>query len=96
VTKRYAEPIDVEAPEGTVEAFWWRGKRYAVRQIHCRWRESGGWWATDDGDRPWTGGDTREIVRLDAVPMTNGLRAGTYELARDLRTGTWVLFRVLD
>jgi hypothetical protein len=44
MSKRYEEPADVEAPEGSIEAFWWRGKRYWVRQVLCRWREASGWW----------------------------------------------------
>jgi hypothetical protein len=97
MSKRYGEPIDVEAPEGSVEAFWWRGKRYQVRQVLGRWREAGGWWeGSGEEDKPWLADDAREIVRLDAVPMTNGLAPGTYEIARDLRNGTWTLFRVMD
>lgn len=96
MSKRYAEPIEVEAPEGSVEAFWWRGKRYAVRQVLCRWREAGGWWDDPSDSHPWAAGDAREVVRIDAVPMTNGLAPGTYEIARDLRTGSWSLFRVWD
>src|SRR5439155_11897432 len=50
MSKRYEEPADVEAPEGAIEAFWWRGKRYYVRQVLCRWREASGWWEpTGDG-----------------------------------------------
>src|SRR5438309_11586347 len=97
MSKRYGEPIEVEAPGGSIEAFSWRGKRYTVRQIHCRWREDGGWWeAGGEIAQPWTAGDAREIVRLDAAPLTNGLRAGTYEIARDLRSGAWTLLRVWD
>jgi len=97
MSKRYGEPIDVEAPEGMVEAFWWRGKRYGVRQILCRWREAGGWWeASGAEERPWLAGDAREIYRIDAVPATNGLAPGVYEIARDLRSGSWTLFRVWD
>jgi uncharacterized protein DUF6504 len=97
MSKRYGEPIEVEAPEGSVEAFWWRGKRYHVRQVLCRWREASGWWqAAADVDKPWLAGEEREIIRLDAVPISNGLAPGTYELARDLRAGTWTLFRVWD
>jgi hypothetical protein len=97
MSKRYEEPIDVEAPDGAVEAFWWRGKRYAVRQVLCRWRESGGWWeGGGDTSQPWLAGDDREIWRVDAQPATNGLPPGTYELSRDLRSGKWTLFRVWD
>ena len=97
MSKRYAEPIDVEASDGSVEAFWWRGKRYHVRQVLCRWREAGGWWrASGEQDKPWTADDAREVLRLDAKPMTSGRAAGTYEIARDLRTGAWTLFRILD
>lgn len=94
MSKRYEEPIEVEAPVGPPEAFRWRGRRYRVRQVLCRWREAGGWWATcARSDKPWLAGDTREIVRLDA---TLGSSAGAYEIARDLRTGAWALLRVLD
>jgi len=97
MSTRYEEPIDVEATDGSVDAFWWRGKRYQVRQVLCRWREAGGWWtSTEDADRPWLSGDAREIIRIDAVPITSGRAPGTYEIARDLRNGAWTLFRVLD
>jgi uncharacterized protein DUF6504 len=111
MSRRYEEPADVEAPEGTIEAFWWRGKRYYVRQVLCRWRESSGWWepagegsgAQRNGSppvngaaQPWARGEAREIWRVDAQPETNGLPPGTYELSHDLRKGTWSLFRVWD
>jgi hypothetical protein len=97
MSKRYREPIDVEATDGSVETFSWRGKRYRVRRVLGRWREAGGWWsAENDADRPWLSGDAREIVRIDAVPMTSSRSSGTYEIARDLRDGTWTLFRILD
>lgn len=94
MSKRYQEPIDVEAPEGMLEAFWWRGKRYGVREVLCRWREAGGWW--EQSDKPWSSGEAREIYRIAAVPATNGLAPGVYEIARDLRSGAWSLFRVWD
>lgn len=94
MSKRYQEPIDVEAPEGMLEAFWWRGKRYGVREVLCRWREAGGWW--EQGDKPWSSGEAREIYRIAAAPATNGLAPGVYEIARDLRSGAWILFRVWD
>lgn len=107
MSKRYEEPADVEAPEGSIEAFWWRGRRYHVRQVLCRWREAGGWWeATGDTAQPWARGDAREIWRVDAQPEGNGngrhpagsklSRTGTYELCHDLRKGSWSLFRVWD
>ena len=95
MTKRYGEAIEVEVPDGSVEAFWWRGKRYQVREVICRWRESGGWWLDADA-KPWSAGDEREIYRIDTAPTTNGLAAGVYEIARDLRTGSWTLCRVWD
>ena len=110
MSKRYEDPIDVEAPEGAIEAFWWRGKRYYVRQVLCRWREADGWWESNgDGgagglvgtspverSQPWARGDAREIWRVDAQPETNGLPPGTYELSHDLRRGTWALLRIWD
>ena len=75
----------------------WRGKRYRIHRVLGRWREAGGWWhADDDADRPWLSGDAREIVRIDAISVTSGRGSGTYEIARDLRNGSWTLFRVLD
>ena len=96
MSKRYGESIDVEASDGAVEAFTWRGKRYRVSQVVCRWRESGGWWQSTDATKPWLGGEAREVVRLDASPVTNVGAPGIYEIARDLRAGTWTLSRVLD
>jgi hypothetical protein len=97
MSKRYEEPAEVEAPEGAIEAFWWRDRRYHVRQVLCRWRESSGWWdAPGDTAQPWARGDAREIWRVDAKPEMNGSPAGTYELCHDLRRGTWSLFRVWD
>jgi hypothetical protein len=95
MSKRYRDPIEVEAPEGGIEAFWWRGKRYQVREVICRWRETGDWWR-DTEQRPWAAGESREMYRIDTAPTTNGLAAGVYEIARDLRSGAWTLFRVLD
>lgn len=94
MTKRYGDPIEVEAPEGSVEAFRWRGKRYGVRQVLCRWREAGGWWNSPGAEQPWRAGEAREILRVDA--MTSGGARGVYEIARDLRTGAWTLDRVWD
>jgi len=97
MSKRYGETIEVETSGSSVEAFWWRGRRYQVRRVLSRWRETGGWWrASGETEKPWLAGDAREIIRLDAVPTTNGLAPGTYEIARDLRAGTWTLFRVWD
>lgn len=97
MSKRYGDPIEVEAPKGSVEAFWWRGKRYSVREVLCRWREAGDWWTdVSDTAKPWQAGESIEVYRIEAVPMTNGLAAGVYEIARDLRKGSWVLYKVWD
>jgi len=96
MSKRYSEPIEVEAPEGPIEAFWWRGKRYQIREVLGRWREDGSWWLAPDGAPPWAAGSSLEVVRVDTAPTTNGLAAGVYEIARDLRSGTWRLCRVWD
>ncbi len=97
LSKRYAEPVFVEAPDGMLEAFAWRGKRYLVRQILCRWREASDWWEPgSEAAKPWARGESREIWRIDAQPETNGLPPGTYELSRDLRSGAWTLYRVWD
>ena len=100
MAKRYHETVEVEAPDGQIEAFTWRGRRFAVRQVLGRWRETGEWW--DSGsDRPWAGAQTAEILRVDAersasvggVVRRDG---GTFELRHDLRSGAWSLHRVYD
>ncbi len=93
MSKRYREPVDVDAPDGSIEAFWWRGKKYVVGRVLSRWRETGGWWSAAQTDKPWTSGEDREIVRIHA---RCGRATGTYELARDLRNGSWLLDRVWD
>lgn len=92
MSKRYQDPIEVESSNGSPRAFFWRGKRYQIRQILTRWRESGGWWDSTSSEQPWLNADSKEIVRVDAIGRTRG----TYEIARDLRTGAWTMFRVLD
>ena len=92
MSKRVGEPIDVEGSAPTIEAFWWRGTRYQVRRVIGRWRETGGWWTGTDGQAPWAAGRACEILRVDAV----GRARGVFEVARDLRSGSWVLHRVLD
>lgn len=103
MSKRYLDTIEIEASSGTIEAFLWRGKRYIVRRVLARWRETGGWWRGSETDRPWAGGHAHEIVRVDAVALgpldprgtARGAR-GVYEIARDLRSGAWSMRRVLD
>ena len=91
MSKRYAEVVEIETTGGALQAFWWRGKRYTVRRVLGRWREAGGWWTSTTGtDRPWTAGESRELVRV----QTGG--GGTYELGRDLRSGAWMILRVWD
>ena len=92
MAKRYQEQVEVEAPDGQIEAFWWRGRRYGVKQILGRWRETGEWWAAEQAS-PWAGAETAEFVRIEAA---GGARGGTFELARNLRTGAWSLHRVYD
>lgn len=89
MSKRYLQVIEVEAPSGSVRAFWWRGRRYGVRRILARWRETGGWWKAA-ADAPWAGESSREILRVQAAG------GGIYEIARDLRTGAWSMHRVYD
>lgn len=90
--KRYHESVEVDAPDGKLQAFTWRGHRYGVRQVLGRWRETGDWWASGS-DSPWAGAQTSEVVRVDAA---GGGRGGTFELLHDLRTGAWSLHRVYD
>ncbi|MGH2830994.1 MAG: DUF6504 family protein, partial [Actinomycetota bacterium] len=69
MSKRYEEPADVEAPDGVVAVFWWRGRRYRVGAVLSRWREAGGWWeSAADTAQPWARGDSKEIWRVDAAP----------------------------
>lgn len=90
MSKRCGEQIEVEGSTGGLEAFWWRGKRYRVRRVLARWRETGGWWLGEEARAPGMRGEALEYLRVDTLP------GGAYELARDLRTGAWTLARVWD
>ena len=79
MSKRYDEPADVEeGVDAGIEAFWWRGRRYRVRQILSRWREAGGWWeSAADTAQPWARGESKEILRVDASPDPHSVSAET-------------------
>ena len=104
MTKRYDEPIEVEAPlvdDGAPTAFSWRGRPYEVDQHLGCWREAGEWWngsALRD----------REYHRLLARPagsLATGdvdadgfLRSAgaVYDVYRDRARGGWRITRVWD
>ena len=47
MAKRYDEDVVVERDAGMPAVFFWRGRRYEVRDVIGRWRIEGRWW--EDG-----------------------------------------------
>ena len=90
MTRTYGEPIEVRCRDTAPDQFLWRGRLYAVRDVHAHWVEAGAWWR-----RPRTGLDDgeREYWRVEAG---SGLGTGVYELCLDSGRGEWVVARVID
>jgi hypothetical protein len=81
MAKRYDEDVVVERDAGMPAVFFWRGRRYEVRDVIGRWRIEGRWW--EDGR-------DREYWRVEA---RGGVVIDLYE---DRRGGRWHLERLWD
>lgn len=115
MSRRHADPVEVclrAAESGPVpDQFWWRGRRYLVREVLSRWTESGSWWTgtairalTDGGTVPGTGPgavDDRATQWWRVEADSGRLAAlsggvGTYDLCFTETTCSWSLKRVWD
>ena len=89
----YGEPIDAEAGEdGRPTRFAWRGRRYAVREVHEPGVVNRDWWR-DSG--PVLAPPELRFWRV-AASTGPGRPVGVYELRQDAAAGTWTLRRIAD
>jgi Family of unknown function (DUF6504) len=98
VSRVYGEPVDVWVRDGRPARFVWRGRLYIVLRVLERWMVSGEWWKQQEeeqeGAEPGEPTD-HEFWRVEASPGRS-VPPATYELRRDIATGSWLLARVWD
>jgi hypothetical protein len=84
----YGESAEVRArDDGRPVRFVWRSRRYTVRAIFEHWVVNREWWR-DPGAEP--GQPELEFWRVGASPG-QGMKAGVFELRREVTTGAWTL-----
>jgi len=76
-----AEEIEVELKGGRPRSFRWRGRRYAIRTILERWKDTGRWW---EGER------TKVFLRI------GGEHGALWEIYFDTAGSAWYLYRIYD
>lgn len=82
MTKRYRDPVEVDADRTGPTRFRWRGSSYQVRAVLGHWREDAGYWQGGAITIP-----QRELWRVEAGDSV-------YELVRE--ADGWRLARVWD
>jgi hypothetical protein len=89
MTKRYREPVEVQAGDAETgpQTFTWRGGTYRVLSVLGHWREDAGWWVGGGIDVP-----QRDLWRVEAY--NGGVARGIYELVAE--GDGWRLDRVWD
>lgn len=93
MSRRYADPVEVERADTTPARFVWRGRLYLVRSVLAHWVESGGWWrdagpaVLDDAER--------EFWRVEAA-AGRSFPVGVYDLCFQWSHGMWTIARALD
>lgn len=104
--RRYDEPVQVQtvaapAPgcsDSAPRAFLWRGRVYAVQEVHGSWHERAPWWRDDDGDDRELASRARgrHVWRVQAQAGRHGA-TGVFELSAPAAGDQpWVLARTLD
>lgn len=83
MSKRYHEPVEVEANGAGPTWFSWRGSSYGVLAVLGHWREDAGYWAGGGLQIP-----QRDLWRVEVD------HGGVYELVHE--RGTWHLDRIWD
>lgn len=56
MTRRYADPVDVQRRDDVPDRFLWRGRLYVIRGVLAHWVEAGAWWRS---------GSTRALFAAD-------------------------------
>jgi hypothetical protein len=89
----YGEPVEVQTREdGRPARFVWRGRPYAVRSVQEHWVVNRDWWRDE---APVAARPELQFWRVEAAGG-QGQSPGTYELRRDVETGTWTLRGIAD
>jgi hypothetical protein len=111
MSRRYADPVEVQRQDVDPAQFLWRGRLYLVRAVLARWTESGRWWRSAAATGITGGGEAsaappggaaravddgdREFWRVEAA--AGRLAAlGVYDLCFDWSRGAWFVVRALD
>lgn len=93
MSRMYGEPVEVQVrADGRPIRFVWRSRLYLVRAVAGRWVINKEWWTES---QPGPAQPELEFWRVEAA-AGQGFPLGTYELRRDVASGTWTLRRVID
>ena len=104
MSRRCAEPIEVQRRDDLPRQFLWRGRLYVVRDVLAHWVEAGRWWRTAGAAALTTGAASgpavlddgeREYWRVEASAGRLA-GAGVYDICLDWSAGGWTVARVLD
>ncbi|MEW6447408.1 MAG: DUF6504 family protein [Bacillota bacterium] len=79
--KSPAGELKVVAENGVPRSFKWRGRRYAVRAVLERWKDTGRWWK---GEAP------KLFFRVETAG------GGLWEIYLDTDQDRWFLYRIYD
>jgi len=98
MSRRYADPVEVQRDDCDPTQFLWRDRLYVVRAVLARWSESGRWWRNPSAlheSRPVDIGAERDYWRVEAgAGWMSG--PGVYDLCFDWSRGAWFLAAALD
>ena len=109
MSRRCAEPIQVERRDDAPAQFLWRGRLFVVRDVLAHWLEAGAWWRAR-GAASMVTGDASPGRPVGPVGLDDGEReywrveasagraagSGVYDLCLDWSAGGWTVARVLD
>jgi hypothetical protein len=96
MSRRYADPVEVQRRDADPTQFLWRDRLYVVRTVLARWSECGRWWrlpAVQQVSTPEDVGAERDYWRVEAGRMS---ALGVYDLCFDWSRGAWFLACALD
>jgi hypothetical protein len=74
MSRRYADPVEVQRHDADPAQFLWRGRLFLVRAVLARWTESGRWWRSAAAMRI-TGGEASAAPALAWSGVAESLAA---------------------
>ncbi|MEP7055973.1 MAG: DUF6504 family protein [Actinomycetota bacterium] len=98
MSRRYADPVEVQRRDADPSQFLWRDRLYVVRTVLARWSESGRWWRLSPALQAPASGDVgaeRDFWRVEAGAGRMAA-IGVYDLCFDWSRGAWFLACALD